>query len=405
MKSLSETTLNLQDVPRLFSKYWPWILIATFVSTAVFVFAAFQVPKKYKVHFTLTIYSKYFQSPLVGNFVPEVEPSEMRSQRESLIRQVLSENYLDMLGTKYGIYSPRPDPASASLLRRLQSLMAIWAEQLGLTRPANEESRQSRQREALRDRIDVIPINGNTFMVGFVYSDPGITYQAAQDIYNEVVRTLLDMRMRTLSNIRDAIQKRVGSLSTTMKAPPPAAPSATGSESVREDLASVREQIQTLTSEYTEEHPRVIQLREQEKSLVGRLESLEKTPGGSAPRRRAAVDQDSEDTTADIYDDLAKKLNYLNIALDSDRTHQGDYFATLEPPVYPSSPLWPKKPLFALWGFALGLFGSFFIAALKEYFDRSALHADSLARQLNIPYLGHLPVLPRKVPLKTVFGE
>jgi hypothetical protein len=405
MKPLSESTLNLQDVPRLFSKYWPGILIATLVCTTVFVFASFQIPKKYKVHFTLTIYSKYFQSPLVGNFVPEVEPSEMRSQRESLIRQVLSESYLDGLGTKYGIYNPHPDASSASLLHRLQSLFATWAEQLGLTHAANPDSRLSGQREALRDRIDVIPINSNTFMVGFVYSDPNVAYQVTQDIYNEVVRTLLDIRIRTLINIRDAIQKRLGSLSTTMKSPPAAAPSATGSESVRQDLAAVREQIQTLTSEYTEEHPRVVQLREQEKSLVGRLESLEKTPGGSTPRRRGAVDEESEDTTADIYDDLAKKLNYLNIALDSDRAHQSDYFATLEPPVYPASPLWPKKPLFALWGFALGLFGSFFIAALKEYFDRSALHGDALARQINVPYLGHLPVLPRKVPLKTVFGE
>jgi len=76
----------------------------------------------------------------------------------------------------------------------------------------------------------------------------------------------------------------------------------------------------------------------------------------------------SEEAVRGIYNDLTKKFNYLNIAMDSDKEHQGDYFATLESPLYPASPLWPKKGLFALWGFGFGLIGSFFIAALPGVF-------------------------------------
>src|SRR5580704_11398354 len=101
MTPIQEPTLNIQDVPRLFSKYWRSILVSTLVSTIVCLVASHYVPKKYKAHFVLTIYSKYFQSPLIGDFVPGLsESSEMKSQRESLIRQVLTPEYLDALGTK-----------------------------------------------------------------------------------------------------------------------------------------------------------------------------------------------------------------------------------------------------------------------------------------------------------------
>src|SRR6267378_2705822 len=106
MISSTESTLNIQDLPRLISKYWPSIITATFVSTLLFIVGAHYIPKKYKAYFVLTIYSKYFQSPLIGDFVPELsESGEIRSQRESLIRQVLSPAFLDSLGEKYGIYS------------------------------------------------------------------------------------------------------------------------------------------------------------------------------------------------------------------------------------------------------------------------------------------------------------
>ena len=97
-----------------------------------------------------------------------------------------------------------------------------------------------------------------------------------------------------------------------------------------------------------------------------------------------------------MYGDLTKKLNYLDIAIDSDQRHSSDYFAMLETPLYPAAPLWPKKGLLALWGFALGLCGSLFIVALKEYFERSTLHADTVAHHLGLPLLGHLPLFPSR---------
>ncbi len=90
---------------KLFAKYRTSILIAMAAGVILGGVAAQILPKRFKSHFVLTVYSKYFQSPLIGDFVPGFsESSEMRSQRESLIRQVLTPEYLDYLGNKYGVY-------------------------------------------------------------------------------------------------------------------------------------------------------------------------------------------------------------------------------------------------------------------------------------------------------------
>jgi len=396
---LSESPLNIQEMPALISKYRGWIIAATVSGMVLGTLAAGQLSKKYKSHFVLTIYSKYFQSPLIGDFVPELsESGEIRSQRESLIRQVLTPDYLDLLARKYGLFDS-PKSSSLSWHEKAAADLRIWTDHLGLTQPVNPDSRLSAEREDLRSRIEIDSLNSTTFKVGFIYSDPAATYGVTRDIYAEVIRSLLGIRGHTLANIRDAVQKRLESLPRPRAATLPATTVADGgAETVEDELAVVRSQLHVLTSQDTEEHPQVMQLRDRERILAARLDNL-RASGYRTRRERASGETGSPEGTLDTYSDLTKKLNYLNIAIDSDREHQSDYFATLETPLYPSAPLWPKKSLFALWGMAMGLFGSLFIAALRENFDRSALHVSALAQQLGVPLLGELPIVPSNISL------
>ncbi len=386
MTPVKEPTLHLQDVSHLFSKYWLTILIAGVLGTVLGLTAANYVPKKYKAHFVLTIYSKYFQSPLIGDFVPGLsESAEMRSQRESLIRQILTSEFLDTLGHRYHMYD------SAKPNRWLVWLNSL-GQTLGLFEQVREESMLSAQRESLRKRIEIYSINNTTFNVGFLYSDPDVTLKVTRDIYAQVVQSLLDVRTRIIGNVRNAIQSRLGSLTPRAASRPGPAP--TESQFLRDELSEVRGELRKLTSEYTEEHPLVLQLRDRERVLANRLGAASRSVGaGTAPVERPESTGSGE-PGRDMYGDLLKKLNYLDIAIDTDRRHQSDYFAVLETPLYPVAPLWPKKGLLALWGFALGFFGALFVVALKEYFDRSTLHSDAIAHQLGVPLLGELPVFP-----------
>src|SRR5207248_2257477 len=113
-------------------------------------------------------------------------------------------------------------------------------------------------------------------------------------------------------------------------------------------------------------------------------------PGGRGEKPLAV--RVPQDAAEEIYRELTKKLNYLNVALDSDQAHASDFFATLESPLYPTSPLWPRKSLFLLWGLGAGLLGSLLLAALREYFDRSAMRPTLLSQELDVPILGDMPL-------------
>jgi len=397
MKSRAEATLTLHDVSRLIWKHWGLLFLGAFFGTTLFTLAGLKMPKKYKVHFVLAINSKYFQSPLIGDFVPELSGSggETASQRESLIRQVLTPDYLDALADKYGIYGPRKNlEMTPSLYQELRTRLKNWCVKAGLYTPGSQESQLSAAREDLLTRIQIYSLNSTTFNISFVYSDPDITFQVTRDIYAHVIESLLELRVHTLANIRDAIRRQLDTLQSNLDSLPAPSVAALPPPAAEDELAQVRKQLRSLSAEYTDEHPQIKQLKERERILANRLDGALRDDSPLAAGPATPSGQGSGEATRESYSDLTRKYNYLNIAIDTDREHQGDYFATLEAPLFPASALWPKRGLFAAWGFAFGLFGSLFIVALWEYFDRSALHAGVLAQQLGVSLLGQLPVLP-----------
>lgn len=403
MKKLIEPTFNAAEAFGLLSKYRRLMITGTTLGVILFVTAAFVLPKKYKSHFTLTIYAKYFQNPLINDFMPQLnDPGEMRSERQSLIRQSLSPAFLDYLGEKYGIYHPNND-TNVSLDGNPQwfSSLKKLAEGVGLYRPMKRGFETAAAREELLSRVQIFDLNNTTFHVSFVYNDPEVTLQVTRDIYTQVIRTLVETHMTNLVTIRDAIRKRMESLAFNLISSTPDPRASIRPHVVRDELASVRSQIRALSSQYTDGHPLMKSLRDRER-ILSRWQAASPDNGfvPSSGQENIIVEDQSLPTVKDIYGDLMKKLNYLNIALEADRAHQGNYFATVENPIYPDSPIWPKKGLMALWGFAMGFVTSLSIAAMREYFHRTTLRAAVLAERLGVPLLGSLPVVPWGSTLK-----
>ncbi len=392
MNTLSQAPFQSADMLGLLSKYRRLIITGTVLTWALFMLAAFVLPKRYKSFFELSIYSTYFQNPMIRDFTPEIfDSAEMRAQREGLIRQAMSPEFLDALGQKYGMYASR----TPGLFQRFLSFLG---KKYGVYLTTREMRARSEERKDLMARIQVLNLNSDTFQVSFAYSNPDVTYHVIQDIHGQVTRGLLDVRRNNLTGIHNAIEKRLEALASRLptldKAPssPSALPPRLTEHSeanvpmVEEELADVRSQLRVLTARYTDEHPLVKELRDREKSLM----SLANASSSGSKEKPLAI-RVPQDAAAEIYRELTKKLNYLNVALDSDQFHASDFFATLASPLYPASPLWPKKSLFCLWGLGAGLLGSVSVASLREYFDRAAMRPPLLSEQLGVPIIGDMP--------------
>ena len=70
---------------------------------------------------------------------------------------------------------------------------------------------------------------------------------------------------------------------------------------------------------------------------------------GEIPRSESA-----KETTQDVYNELLKKLSYLQIALSLDDIDAGNHLRLIQEPTFPVQPLFPRKDMFAFMGALAG---------------------------------------------------
>jgi len=352
------------DVLALIRRYRMIIAINLAIGCCLFLGSTFLLPQKFKSGATLTIYTKYFQNPLVKDFLPELyDTSELKSQRENLIRQSFNDEFLNDLGEKEGLFKSK----SSSPERETEV-------------------------DELRKRIEINSLQNTTFTVSFIHNEKKKTYEIEKTIVDRVVTTLFAERRSTITKIRDSIQRRVEAISLNASGHPDPMASARP-ELLRKELAQLREQVKALENQYTAQHPKVNQLLNRMKLIEGWLEKA----APEKPRvydKAMLIDGQPRAVTKEVYEDLLKKLNYLNILLDMDEDSASEYVAVLNPPSRPLAPVWPNKAVFLMWGMLTGLLVSAMIVMVTEYFERTAPSARDFARELDLPFLGSLPKVP-----------
>ncbi|MGC1834387.1 MAG: hypothetical protein WA714_15115, partial [Candidatus Acidiferrales bacterium] len=103
-------------------------------------------------------------------------------------------------------------------------------------------------------------------------------------------------------------------------------------------------------------------------------------------------------TALDSYNDLQKKLDDSQQAVNLERKQEGEQFVVLDPANLPDKPSFPNRPLFAAGGFGGGLALGLGIAFLLEMKD------SSFKTERDVEFALHLPVLamvPEIVPPST----
>lgn len=334
------------------------------VACTIFLAVTFILPQKFKSTATITIYTKYFQNPLVKDFLPELyDTSELKAQRENLIRQSFSDEFLNVLGDRHKLFKSAP-----------------------------ESLERATEMDEVRKRIETYSVQSTTFTVAFTHSDKKTTYEIEKEIVARVMETLAEERRATISKIRDSIQRRVEAISLNSSGNPDPMASARP-ELLAKEMAQLQEQVKALENQYTPQHPKVAKLRDRMALIEGWLKSA----GGGKSKsydKAMLIDGQPKAVTKEVYEDLLKKLNYLNILLDMDQEGANDYVAVLNPPSRPLSPVWPNKAVFLLWGMLTGILVSSMIILVTEYFERTAPSARDFARELELPYLGAVPRVP-----------
>lgn len=329
------------------------------------------MPKKFTSTFEINVYNKYFQNPLISGVIPSLyNMPEMRSAIDSMVKEAISDDFIDEIGTTYKIYANNID-----------------------------EKEQAKQRQLLRDSFAYFSTGGQTYSVTFGHSDPYVAKEIVEKTMKVVTAHIIDKRIKTIELVKEVMIQKLNAFNASQKFVQQGAEKAMASKSpevLKEELVKITNSIEAMGKQYKESHPIIQNLKHRQDTINNWLSEYDLSKYSDAVDLPMAMSHDkvvSEQLSSKFY----TKYHDFNIALEIEKRSLDFYIGIIRRPQLPTFPIFPKKRLFVSLGFILGLVLSFLYVYVSEVIvpgRDEKLQMESAA--LNAPILGVLgKVSPR----------
>jgi polysaccharide chain length determinant protein (PEP-CTERM system associated) len=473
--------ISMSEVRRILRKYW-WILPLTTVGGVILALTAtFFLPNKFTSQTLVLVEQQQVSTDLVKPVITEASNQRLASMKE----QILSRSRLQPIIEKFGLYPALRDKAhmedlvaqlrSTIEVTPLEAMQGISNRQLpGFHVNVTSDNPQTAQRicteittmfmEQNSQDIDTQNTQTTEFFAQQVaeakrkLDDQDAKLAEFQKKYMgslpEQEKTNLEL-LSGMNSQLDAVTQALtraqqdkgfseSLLSSQLANWKITKAGETAPETMEQQLTALLDQLTSLQSRYTPDHPDVIKVRSQIDQLRKRMADAPKASNATSNAQAGieppavqqlraklhqedlniadlakrqgqiqsqinvlqgriqstpAVEQQFKElnrnyqSAQEFYNDLLKKHDQAAMSRDLNRQQQGEQFRVLDPPSLPMSPSFPNKPLFAGVGFggglALGLATLYLLAALD-----SSMHSErDVELCLKLPVLAMVPTL------------
>lgn len=368
----------IKDFISLLVFYRKPLVIIMVASILCLVQLSFILPKTYRSEFELNIYSKYFKNALISEVIPGMNSiAEMTQTTDSMVKETLNDEFIDSIGKDFKIYPTEMSPQQLS-----------------------------KAREQLRNRFEMFTTGGQSYRVSFSHGDPIVTFEVTKKVMDAVRATFINTRIETIENAKKTIQQKLESVNVTKQITDDSiSANALASKNpavLRSEIMKINTDLSALKMQFNVHHPRIVKLQQRKATIENWLKEVEDDSASvknavnedgtkeysDAPLLMAGDREISQTIAAKLY----TKFNDINVALDIERKSLPGYIGIIVAPQIPSSPLFPKKRLFASLGFIIGLI---FCFGYVFYYEIMALgpaeKARKMAHDLKGEYFGTMP--------------
>lgn len=355
-----------RDLIKTINSYKKSIILIVVLSVAFCFQLTFWIEKQYTATFEINVYSKYFQNPLISNVIPDVfNLPEMRFAIDSMVKEAISDDYIDQLGRKYNLYTGSKDVRE-----------------------------QAKERQLLRDRFQYFSTGGQSYQISFSHSDPYIAKEISEKTLERVKTHIIDKRIKTIELVKEVMVKKLNSFNASQKFTEAGSEKALASKSpevLREELVKIETSISALSKQYSANHPIMLNLKQKQKTITTWLKEFDVSKVDSAVDLPMSVSHNKV-ITEQLSSKFYAKYHDFNVALEIEKKSLQNYIGIIKSPQLPTAPIWPKKRLFASLGFVLGLVIAFIFVFIREIVVPSKDEKLAIeAQALNTMVLGTLP--------------
>src|SRR5215813_7516631 len=474
--------ITMSEVKRIFKKYW-WILPLTVISgSALGLGATMMLPKKFTSQSRVQIHEQSVSIELVKPVLTEATNVRLASMQE----QILSRTQLQSIIERLGLYpADRAKVHMEDLVLRLRKAIDVTPADSSLAGQSrqlpgfyinvtfdnpenaqricseitnkfmeqnvkymNEKTKQTadflaQQADEAKRNLDEQDGKLAEFKQKYMGSLPdqqqaNLSLLQTQDSQLEANTQAISRAQQDKAMNESLLASQLATLKATERGDTP-------TETLQDQLIKLQEQLSSLESRYTPEHPDVIKTKNQIQQVQQRIAAA---PNGAqsasnatqtileppaVQQLRAKIKQDDMSivdlskrqsqiqtqievlkgrlqlspaveqqfkelmrgyqSASDSYNDLLKRHDQANIATSFTHEQQGEQFSLEDPPSLPMSPSYPKKPVFAggglAGGLALGLAVLYLLAALD-----SSMHSErDVEVCLKLPVLAMVPTM------------
>lgn len=374
-----EEKIYIKDLFKKLFQYKIAISAILVGATGFLITLSFLIPKTYRSEFEINIYSKYFKNGIISEVVPGVSSAkEMTDTIDSMIKEVMSDEYIDELAIEYKFYSDlRPSSE--------------------LTTHSDKYNR-AKERMLLRERFKYYSSGAQSYKVLFSDKDPLIALEITKKVLDKIKSTFVNERISTIELARKSLLKKLESINLTRKiTDDEIASNALASKNpqvLKSELLKIEQDMSSLLKQFNRNHPRIQRLENRKQTITNWLSEFNAMDSGEGEveySEAPLIMSGDKEVASEIASKLYIKYNNLNIALEIERKNLNSYIGVIQRPQLPTSPIFPKKRIFASLGFVLGLALSFLYIFYKEVMVlRNDDYLLMLTEELKTTYFGHI---------------
>lgn len=365
----------LKDIFSILFKYKKSISLIFILTVGFSIQLTTFLKKKYKSDFEINVYSKYFKNALISDIIPGVyQIPEMRFTIDSMVKEAISDDFIDQIAVDHDFYNLDTD-----------------------------EITLAKNRQLLRDRFSAFSTGGQSYKVTFTANDPYVAKKVSEATLDRVKGHFVNSRIKTIEMVKQMMLRRLKSFNASQKMTTKGTEKALASRSpevLSAELKKIESNIAALSKQYNKSHPKIRELVAKKKTVENWLEEYEFSSIEEIDTAAITLPTDKI-VNGQLTSKFYTKYHDFNMALDIEKRSLESYIGIIQRPNLPTSPIWPKKRLFASVGFILALIFAFLYVFIKEIMIPSKeelleLEAKTLSTEYLGSYAAHKTVLENK---------